>query len=235
MQFVRCLSFLLLVGCLLPACAAEPSAVQAQSSRSGSPETEEEMTLYALGQLLGQNVTAASLTEEELGMVFVGLSDIALGRDAQVDMEQYATTAQMFMQARIQASAEAELAEANAFVDEQAAVEGAIRTDTGIVIQEITPGTGAVPSATDTVRVHYHGTLRTGEVFDSSVDRGEPAEFPLNGVIACWTEALQTMQVGGKSRLVCPPHLAYGPSGPPGIPGNAALMFEVELLEIVEN
>ena len=93
---------------------------------------------------------------------------------------------------------------------------------------------GASPGATDKVRVHYHGTLRDGSVFDSSVDRGQPAEFPLNRVIKCWTEGVAMMKVGGKSRLICPAAIAYGEQGRPGIPGGAALTFEVELLEIVQ-
>ena len=133
---------------------------------------------------------------------------------------------------RMQATADEELTESLAFVEQHAAVEGAVRTDSGLVIQEMTAGDGASPTAEDTVTVHYHGTLRDGSVFDSSVDRGEPATFPLSGVIPCWTEGLQHIQIGGKSRLICPPDIAYGPTGPPGIPGNAALVFEVELLEI---
>jgi FKBP-type peptidyl-prolyl cis-trans isomerase len=104
-----------------------------------------------------------------------------------------------------------------------------------MVMQEIQPGSGASPSATDTVRVHYHGTLRDGTVFDSSVERGEPATFALNRVIGCWTQGLQKMTVGQKSRLICPPELAYGDRGAgPKIPPGSALVFEVELLEIVQ-
>ena len=93
--------------------------------------------------------------------------------------------------------------------------------------------TGAFPTASDTVKVHYHGTLRDGTVFDSSVDRGTPVDFPLNGVIPCWTEGVQKMKVGGKARLVCPASLAYGDRGaPPKIKPGAALVFDVELLGI---
>jgi FKBP-type peptidyl-prolyl cis-trans isomerase FkpA len=100
-------------------------------------------------------------------------------------------------------------------------------------ITHLEEGTGASPSATDTVQVHYHGTFPDGRVFDSSVDRGQPASFPLNRVIACWTEGVQKMKVGGKAKLVCPPALAYGERGaPPTIPPNATLVFEVELLAI---
>jgi len=109
----------------------------------------------------------------------------------------------------------------------------AVTTDSGLVITEITPGTGPSPEASDVVVVHYHGTLEDGTVFDSSVERGEPARFPLSRVIPCWTEGVQQMRVGGKSRLVCPPAIAYGARGaPPRIPPNATLTFEVELLEI---
>ena len=95
-------------------------------------------------------------------------------------------------------------------------------------------GTGRSPTAEDTVRVHYHGTFRDGRVFDSSVDRGEPISFPLNGVISCWTEGVQKMKVGGKAKLVCPSDTAYGDAGQGPIPGGAALTFEVELLGIEE-
>ena len=232
MRFFVCV-FSMLAGHVLAGCAADPGADAVPASPV--PASEQDRTLYALGQLIGQPVANAALTEEELRMVAAGLDDMALGRGSAVDMERYAPLARTFMQARIQAEAEAELVEARAFLEREAGVDGAVRTDSGIVIREIAPGEGASPGAADTVRVHYHGTLRTGDVFDSSVDRGEPATFPLNGVIACWTEGLQTMRVGGTSRLVCPPELAYGASGPPGIPGNAALVFEVELLEIVGN
>jgi len=201
----------------------------------GVPETDEQRILNALGQALSQNLLPANLSEEELAFVQRGMSDAVLGQDALVVLDEFGPQIQGFMEARVSVAAEGELELAAAFVEEQAAVEGAARTESGIIIQEMTAGTGANPAAEDTVSVHYHGTLRDGTVFDSSVDRGEPTTFPLTGVIPCWTEGVQRIAVGGKSRLVCPPDLAYGPQGRPGIPGNAALMFEVELLEIVEN
>ena len=100
-------------------------------------------------------------------------------------------------------------------------------------IDHIREGSGPSPTATSRVKVHYHGTFEDGRVFDSSVDRGQPASFPLNGVIQCWTQGLQQMKVGGKAKLVCPADIAYGPAGrPPKIPANATLLFEVELLGI---
>ncbi len=110
-----------------------------------------------------------------------------------------------------------------------------VRTDSGLEITELRPGEGDHPTRASVVEVHYHGTFEDGEVFDSSVDRGKPATFPLSGVIPCWTEGVALMKVGGKSRLVCPPKIAYGARGaPPRIPPNATLTFEVELLEIVK-
>ena len=104
----------------------------------------------------------------------------------------------------------------------------------GLVFQSLKEGTGPSPAATDTVRVHYRGTFPdSGKEFDSSHSRGEPAEFPLNRVIPCWTEGVQKMKVGGKAKLVCPPGIAYGPRGAGGvIPPNATLNFEIELLGI---
>jgi FKBP-type peptidyl-prolyl cis-trans isomerase FkpA len=106
----------------------------------------------------------------------------------------------------------------------------------GLVYKSIKDGTGPSPVATDVVKVHYRGTLQDGKEFDSSISRGQPAEFPLNRVIKCWTEGVQKMKVGGKAQLTCPPGIAYGERGTPGgpIPPNATLNFEVELLDIVK-
>lgn len=109
------------------------------------------------------------------------------------------------------------------------------RTASGIVITMLKEGSGAGPKSTDTVKVHYRGTLAGGKEFDSSYGRGQPASFPLSRVIPCWTEGVQMMKVGGKSRLLCPPALAYGSRGVPGtIPPDSTLTFEIELLEILK-
>jgi FKBP-type peptidyl-prolyl cis-trans isomerase FkpA len=103
----------------------------------------------------------------------------------------------------------------------------------GVQITHRVIGSGASPKITDRVTVHYHGTFPDGKVFDSTVDRGQPATFPLNKVIDCWTEAVPMLKVGGKAQLVCPPQTAYGPNGqPPLIPPNATLQFEVELIAV---
>jgi FKBP-type peptidyl-prolyl cis-trans isomerase FkpA len=121
-------------------------------------------------------------------------------------------------------------------VSTQAAPTGAanVTTSTGLIYTSLKEGTGASPQAADTVRVHYRGTFPDGREFDSSYSRGQPAQFPLNRVIRCWTEGVQMMKVGGKARLVCPPAIAYGERGTPGgpIPPNATLHFEIELLGI---
>lgn len=119
-------------------------------------------------------------------------------------------------------------------VDKAAAEPGAQKTESGMVYRTLKEGTGPSPKATDTVRVHYKGTFPDGKEFDSSYQRGEPTEFPLNRVIKCWTEGVQRMKVGGKAKLTCPPALAYGERGAGGgaIPPNAVLQFEVELLSI---
>jgi FKBP-type peptidyl-prolyl cis-trans isomerase FkpA len=111
---------------------------------------------------------------------------------------------------------------------------GAVVTASGLVFRTLTKGSGANPKASDTVKVHYRGTLGDGTEFDSSYKRGEPAQFPLSRVIPCWTEGVAMMQVGGKAKLTCPSAIAYGSRGAGGglIPPNATLSFEVELLAI---
>jgi len=127
------------------------------------------------------------------------------------------------------------MTDSKAYLEKAAAEPGAQKTSSGLVYRELKPGTGASPKSTDTVRVHYRGTLIDGKEFDSSYARNEPAEFPLNMVIPAWTEGVQKMKVGGKSHLVCPAEIAYGQRGaPPVIPPGATLIFEVELLGILK-
>jgi FKBP-type peptidyl-prolyl cis-trans isomerase FkpA len=117
--------------------------------------------------------------------------------------------------------------------DKATAKKGPVKTSSGLVYTELKAGSGPSPKATDIVKVHYRGTLTDGKEFDSSYKRGQPAEFPLNRVIPCWTEGVQMMKVGGKAKLECPSSIAYGPQGhPPVIPGGATLIFEIELLGI---
>jgi FKBP-type peptidyl-prolyl cis-trans isomerase FkpA len=119
------------------------------------------------------------------------------------------------------------------FLDKAAKEPGAVKTPSGLIYTEVEPGSGVSPKATDTVKVHYRGTLKDGTEFDSSYKRDEPAELPLSNVIPCWTEGLQRMKPGGKARLVCPANIAYGPEGrPPVIPGGATLIFEIALISV---
>jgi FKBP-type peptidyl-prolyl cis-trans isomerase FkpA len=198
-------------------------------------ETEDQKTVYALGLALSRNLGPFALEGDELDILVVGIRDGVLARDPKVDLQVYGPKIQQMAQARQAKVAEAEKVEAAKFLEAEAAKPGAEKTESGLIIIMEEEGTGASPAATDKVKVHYHGTLRDGTVFDSSVDRGQPATFGLNRVISCWTEGVQKLKVGGKARLVCPSAIAYGDRGsPPKIKPGAALAFEVELLEIVQ-
>jgi len=195
-------------------------------------ETEQDKALYALGVAIGSNVQEFDLTASELAIVSVGINDAALGTELKVDMEVYGPRIQQLADERVAARAADEKEASADFLYELAQEAGAERSPSGVVFVPITAGTGPNPTATDTVNVHYHGTLRDGAVFDSSVDRGEPVSFPLDGVIPCWTEGVQKLQVGGKAKIGCPSDTGYGDVGQGPIPGGAALVFEVELLGI---
>ena len=197
--------------------------------------TDEQKTLYAVGLAVAGSLSVFALSAADLEVVKAGMTDGVLNRQRQVDLQAYGPKIQELQRARASVVAAAEQKTGQAIVDKAAAEKGATKTASGLVIVPIKPGTGESPKATDRVKVHYHGTLADGAVFDSSVQRNEPATFPLNGVIPCWTEGLQLMKVGGKSRLVCPAALAYGDRGaPPRIKPGSTLTFEVELLEIVK-
>jgi FKBP-type peptidyl-prolyl cis-trans isomerase FkpA len=170
-----------------------------------------------------------------VAVVQKGLADGLAGKksveEAQADVQKI----QELQKGRMAKAGEKAAAAGVAFLDTKAKEAGFTKTASGMLIKHTQPGTGASPTATDEVKVHYEGRLIDGKVFDSSIKRGEPATFPLNGVIACWTEGVQTMKVGGKAQFVCPASLAYGPNGsPPTIPPQATLVFDVELLDITK-
>jgi FKBP-type peptidyl-prolyl cis-trans isomerase FkpA len=207
----------------------------APSTAAAEPQTEEQKTLYALGMALATRIPSFDPSAEEISMITAGLSDGLKGVDSKVDMPTYVAKLDAFINERVQATAASERTAGDAFRAEAAKQEGAVELPSGMVYLEMTAGSGAQPGPTDTVKVHYKGTTRDGQVFDSSIERNEPAEFALNAVVPCFSEGLQKMKVGGKSKLVCPPDLAYGDRGQPGIRPGATLVFEVELLEIVGN
>jgi FKBP-type peptidyl-prolyl cis-trans isomerase FkpA len=200
---------------------------------AADPKTEDEKILYALGLVVSQNLSWFNLTDAELKMVEQGLTDGALKQTPKVDLQTYGPKIQELQKSRITALAASEKKAGEAYAAKAAGEKDTKKTSSGMLVTTLKPGTGAAPAATDKVKVHYHGTLIDGTVFDSSVQRGEPATFPLDKVIRCWTEGVQQMKVGGKSRLVCPADLAYGDRGaPPRIKPGATLVFEVELLGI---
>lgn len=195
---------------------------------------KEDNILYVLGVALSQGLGSFGLSDADLKFVVDGLKDGVTGKANHINPRDYMPQIQALQQEREAKVAAAEKEKSVKFIASAAKEKGAKTYESGLVMTTVTEGTGASPTPSDTVKVHYHGTLRNGTVFDSSVDRDTPATFPLNRVIPCWTEAVGMMKVGGKSRIVCPSDIAYGDAGrPPSIPGGAALIFDVELLDIV--
>jgi FKBP-type peptidyl-prolyl cis-trans isomerase FkpA len=189
-------------------------------------KTEDDKTIYALGLSIGRSIKVFDLTPAELEIVKKGLTDAITNVKPAVDLEKYGPKLQQVAKARQERVGKR-------FLEDAAKEKGAVKLPSGVIYKELAPGKGPSPKATDTVKVNYRGTLTTGTEFDSSFKRGEPATFPLNGVIPCWTEGVQKMKVGGKAQLVCPAATAYGEQGsPPTIPPNSTLVFEVELLGI---
>jgi FKBP-type peptidyl-prolyl cis-trans isomerase FkpA len=213
--------------------AALAAAFVASMATAEKSMTDEQKTLYAIGTKLSPALRAIELTAEEIEFVTDGLTDAVVGRDLKVDPAAQEAKVQEFAAARVAKATEKEKAASDVFLTKAAAEKGAVKKPSGLVYVETKPGTGAQPKGTDAVKVHYHGTLIDGTVFDSSVDRGEPTTFSLAGVIPCWTEGVALMKEGGKSKLICPSSIAYGDRGsPPKIKPGAALVFDVELLEV---
>ena len=195
--------------------------------------SEREQTLYAIGVRLGRSLSPFLLSESELETVLLGVRDAVLGRELVVNETARQSQIDALLRER-RAPALAEERKASAeFLAQAAQQPGALRTPSGLVMRELRPGSGPMPQAADSVRLHYHGRLRDGNVFDSSVERGVPAHVALARALPCWREALLSMQVGEKSELVCPAELAHGASGnPPRVAGGAAVVYEIELLSI---
>ncbi len=208
-------------------------------SQFAKVESEEQKVAYSIGFNFGQQL-AANTENMDLDVVIAGLKDGFSGNAEKLSAEERMASMQAFAKSRQEemAAKHAEVEEENktkgqAFLEENKAKEGVVTLESGLQYKVITEGEGAQPAATDTVKVHYVGTLIDGTEFDSSVARGEPAQFALNRVIPGWTEALQLMKAGSKWELYIPSDLAYGPRASGAITPHSTLIFEVELLEVV--
>ncbi|WP_345978270.1 FKBP-type peptidyl-prolyl cis-trans isomerase [Sulfurimonas sp. HSL3-7] len=201
--------------------------------------TQEQKVGYAIGAQIGAQL---AMTKEDIDSkaLVAGLTDAMNGTELKLT-DQQMQEAKMAFQKKVQEKAQKEMmelaeknkAEGEKFLAENKTKEGVVTLPSGLQYKVVQAGTGATPTATDTVVTHYTGTLINGQVFDSSVQRGEPATFPVNGVIAGWTEALQHMKVGAKWQLFIPAELAYGERGAgQTIAPNSTLIFDIELLEI---
>jgi len=200
-------------------------------------ENEDNRIAYSIGANIGQNLVAQQIVDGiDLNAFIAGMVD-AISGEPQMEQAEMMAALQAYMQAQADAASAAlneNLAASEAYLAENGQRNGVVTLESGLQYEIMESGPdGASPTTSDSVLAHYHGTLTDGAVFDSSVDRGQPATFGVSQVIAGWTEALQLMKVGDKWRLYIHPAMAYGEASPtPAIPPNSALIFEVELLEI---
>jgi len=205
------------------------------TATSASAEmSEEQKTLYALGQLVARQTSVFQLSADELETVQQGWRDAVLGKEGQVDLQAYGPKVNELATARRADAARKTAEKGKAVIEAAQAEKGAVMAPSGFVYQSLAEGSGAQPSGSDVVKVNYRGTLPDGTEFDSSYKRNEPTTFPLDGVIKCWTEGVAMMKVGGKAKLTCPAETAYGERGAGNvIPPGATLIFEVELIDVV--
>lgn len=216
--------------------ATATALVACTQSTQPTPKTDDEKALYALGVLVSQNIENFDLTDQEMAMVNAGLADGARGKEIMKaeEIDSFVPRLQELNSTRMAEATKKEKEAGAAYLAKAAAEAGAQKSDRGVVYKTLTEGTGASPKVTDMVKVNYEGRFVDGEVFDSSEKHGGPAEFPLGEMIPCWGEGIPFMKVGGKGQLVCPPELAYGEEARPGMRGGATLVFDVELLEILD-
>ncbi|MGA8492476.1 MAG: FKBP-type peptidyl-prolyl cis-trans isomerase [Terriglobales bacterium] len=211
----------------------------AASQTSSALKTEKDKVSYAIGMNIGTTLHRQSV-DVDPKILQQGLEDAMAGgktllseAEARATLNEFQADMRKKMQEKMQAEGEANKKEGDAFLAANKAKEGVVTLPSGLQYKILTPGTGPKPTATDSVICNYRGTLIDGKEFDSSYKRGQPATFPVSGVIKGWTEALQLMPVGSKWQLVVPSDLAYGERGQgPDIAPNATLIFEVELLSI---
>lgn len=221
----RVRSFASAVACLVaaPFALAEPPVF----------ETNDQELLYYWGTTYGEQLEAARVLDtKEIEWVLRGLRDRAQGKAPQFG-DEYPSLLNNYLVARTADAARAEASASAEYVATMAREPNARTMKRGLVYREIAAGKGANPTRDSKVRVHYVGTLRDGKVFDSSRERGSPLEARLASVIPCWQEGIALMKPGGRAQLTCPPGLAYGERGNARIPGGSALVFDVELIEVV--
>jgi FKBP-type peptidyl-prolyl cis-trans isomerase FkpA len=211
--------------------APKPAAAAPKPASAAKLTTDDDKIVYSLGLTIYRSLGQFDLSPAEMDILKQALTDATQNKPA-LDLTTWGPKIDGFASARASRVTARETEASAAYLTKAAAEPGAVKTDSGLIYRELKAGDGASPKVTDTVKVNYRGTLTNGNEFDSSYKRNMPAEFPLNGVIKCWTEGVQKMKVGGKSSLVCPSDLAYGDKGRPGIPGGATLIFEVELLSV---
>ncbi|MBQ2321092.1 MAG: FKBP-type peptidyl-prolyl cis-trans isomerase [Bacteroidales bacterium] len=193
-----------------------------------------EKTSYAIGMNIGHNLLQSGAKNIDTEALARGLSDVINGNKTDLEPQEAGKILNKYFAELEEAKSKEAIAEGKAFLEANATRPEVTTLKSGLQYEIMKAGEGPKPKATDTVRCHYHGTLINGTVFDSSVRRGQPADFPVNGVIAGWVEALQLMPVGSKWKLYIPHNLAYGTRGAgESIPPYATLIFEVELLEIL--
>jgi len=194
---------------------------------------EDNKTFYAMGHMLGENLTRLKLSTKELENLTLGMKHAANNEKPLVEIEMYRAKIQDLFKSRMDSLASFEKNKGKKFIEEYKLKDGVVITESGLAYRVLKEGTGATPLDSSTVEVHYHGTLIDGTVFDSSVDRGKKISFPLDRVIKGWGEGVQTMKVGGKTEFVIPSDIAYGDAGaPPEIPGGATLIFVIELFDV---
>ncbi|KAB2823825.1 FKBP-type peptidyl-prolyl cis-trans isomerase [Aliivibrio finisterrensis] len=200
-------------------------------------ETVEQRASYGIGLQMGQQLAQSGLEGLNVAAIAKGIATSLTGDMPEIEVDAINEALQALHMRAEEARAEASKAAAadgEAFLADNALRSEVTVLESGLQYEVLTEGTGEIPTSDKTVRVHYHGMLTDGTVFDSSVERGQPAEFPVTGVIAGWVEALQLMPVGSKWKLAIPQNLAYGERGAgAAIPPYAALVFEVELLDII--
>lgn len=233
------LLYLALVPLLLVACQKAPEQQATDAPKEPTLETDAQIYSYGVGYQIGSQMSASPIEMDEQGVI-TGLQDALAEKDPRVEQQQLQEVAQRLQQqmesqqqAEREALSETNAAASEAFLAANAEKPNVVTLDNGLQYRIIESAEGEKPAATDTVKVDYRGTLVDGTEFDSSYARGEPAEFPLNAVIPGWQQALQLMPVGSKWEIFIPSDLAYGPGGQGPIPPSSALIFEVELLEIV--